>query len=331
MKKIITPILVLAFTALFAQNETVFTYGPYKVSKSEFVDVYSKNNISAKGNFDDKSIREYLDLYIKFKLKVQEAKDMKLNEKEAIIKEFETYRKQLAKSYLVDKKVTEQLLQEAYERAKKEVKASHILLRLAPDASPEDTLKVYQNAMGIRKQLIDGKEDFAKVAKEKSEDPSAKKNGGDLGYFSVLQMVYPFECGAYNTKKGNISMPVRTQFGYHLIKVDDVRPANGSIKTAHLFIKVPQSIIEDKNSTYKKKIDDIYAKLKAGEKFETLVAQFSEDPTTAQKGGELPWFTSGRMIKSYEDAAFALKANGDVSEPIRTAYGWHIIKRIDKN
>ena len=125
-------------------------------------------------------------------------------------------------------------------------------------------------------------------------------------------------------------MPVRTQFGYHLIKVDDVRPANGSIKTAHLFIKVPQNIIEDKNSTYKKKIDDIYAKLKAGEKFETLVAQFSEDPTTAQKGGELPWFTSGRMIKSYEDAAFALKANGDFSEPIRTAYGWHIIKRLDK-
>lgn len=171
---------------------------------------------------------------------------------------------------------------------------------------------------------------FAAAAKKNSEDPSAVDNSGDLGYFTSLQMVYPFETAAYKTPIGEISQPVRTRFGYHIIKVIDSRPNQGEILTAHIMVKFNKDMSDKDKENLKSKIDEIYSKVKAGEKFEDLARQFSDDKPSAEKGGQLQWFGSSRMPIEFEKAAFSLQNNGDVSEPFTTSYGWHIVKRIDK-
>jgi peptidyl-prolyl cis-trans isomerase SurA len=225
--------------------------------------------------------------------------------------------------------VTDQLVREAYDRMGQEVNASHILIRVNPDATPQDTLTAYQKVEKIRQQLAAG-EDFGKLAREVSEDPSARDNAGKLGYFTAMQMVYPFETVAYKTPVGQVSPPVRTRFGYHLIKVNDKRAAQGEIKVAHLMIRVNANAAKADSLTAKKKIDELYSRLKKGENWDKLVAQFSEDAGSAANGGELPPFGTGRMIPSFEEAAFRLQNAGDLAAPVQTPYGWHIIKLLEK-
>ncbi len=322
-------VLTLVTSVTLAQTDPVLmTIGGTNITKSEFEKVYKKNNKDV--SYDSKSVREYLELYINYKLKVREAEEEKLDTSESFINELKGYRKQLAQPYMTDKDVTDNLVKEAYERLKKDVRASHILFKLAPDALPKDTQAVYNKAMKVREKLVKGG-DFASAAKEFSEDPSAKDNNGDLGFFTGMQMVYPFESSAYNLKPGDISMPVRTRYGYHLIKVTDSRPAQGEIHTAHIMIKTQGNSEKDSsNIAARQKIDEIYAKLKSGEKFEDLASQFSDDKGSARSGGILPWFGTGRMVPEFEKAAFELKADGDYTAPVKTSYGWHIIKRLEK-
>lgn len=367
--------------ALFSQSNepVIMTINGKPVYKSEFENVYHKNN-GKEVNKEQKSVKEYVDLFSTFKMKVFEAEELGLDTNSAFKIELSGYRKQLAAPYLTDKNVNEALVQEAYDRMKTEVKASHILIRLAEDALPKDTIEAYTRLMIIH-DAITGKtpsaskiaeyeamlkkssfaltktstkqdtlnyntklnsvkniasiissspDKFAAAAKKTSEDPSAAENNGDLGYFTSLQMVYPFETMTYNTKPGDISKPVRTRFGYHIIKVADSRPNQGEILTAHIMVKFPKDASEKDKANLKTKIDEIYAKLKAGEKFEDAARQFSDDKPSAEKGGQLQWFGSSRMPIEFEKAAFALKNNGDYSEPFTTAYGWHIVKRLDK-
>ncbi len=318
-----------AFGVADAKDDVLFTYGKNNVHKAEFRYIYDKNNQGKKNAYSEASIKEYLDLYVNFKLKVREAEDLGIDTLEEIKKELATYRKQLAKSYLVDREVNEQLLREAYERLQEEVKARHILINVGLNAMPEDTLVAHEKILNIRKSIVDGK-DFGETAKELSEDPSAKENGGDLGYFTALQMVYPFENAAFNTPVGQISKPVRTRFGYHIVKTEDRRKSRGQILVAHIFIKIPKNAKPEQLTATQSKIDDIYNKLEAGGNFEQLAKQFSEDKTSASSGGNLPWFGAGRMVAAFENAAFSLKNNGDYSKPVNTEYGWHIIKRLDK-
>ncbi|GIV34981.1 MAG: peptidyl-prolyl cis-trans isomerase [Chitinophagales bacterium] len=319
--------------SLIAQNDSsdpiLFTFGDQAVRLSEFEYVYKKNNINDENAYTRQSLEEYLQLYINFRLKVKEAEALGMDTLKSIQEELAGYRTQLAKSYMQDREVTEQLLQEAYERMKTEVRASHILFRIEGEGLPSDTLKAYRKALDYRKRILNG-EDFEKLAREVSADPSAKENGGDIGYFSVLQTVYPFETAAYNTKVGEISLPVRTRFGYHLIKVTDKRPAQGKITVAHILIKVPDNATEQQEQEARKKAEDIYQRLQEGESFEELARKFSEDKLSAGKGGVLPEFGTGKMVLEFEKAAFALQKDGDISQPVRTKYGWHIIKRISK-
>jgi len=313
-------------------------------------------------------------------MKVFEAEANGLDTVTAFKTELAGYRKQLAAPYLTDKNVNEALLQEAYDRMKTEVKAAHILIRVAEDALPKDTIEAYTRLMIIRDAIMgktptavkiaeyenllkkssaaltktsnkqdtvnyntklnsikginsiasSGSDKFTAGAKKTSEDPSAADNGGDLGYFTSLQMVYPFENAAFKTNVGEITMPVRTRFGYHILKVSDKRPSQGEILTAHIMVKFGKEMQEKEKSNLKTKIDEIYTKLKAGEKFEELARQFSDDKPSAEKGGQLQWFGSSRMPIEFEKAAFALINNNDYSEPFMTTYGWHIVKRIDK-
>lgn len=298
------------------------------VTIAEFERIYKKNN-TKDNTIDAKSIEEYLELFINFKLKVTEAEKTGLDTSKSFKTELSGYRKQLAKPYLVDKDIDEGLLKEAYERMQSDVHASHILIKLDPGAAPKDTLEAWNKILKARKRVTDG-ESFDAVAKEVSEDPSAKDNAGNLGYFTAFQMVYPFESAAFNTKPGEISMPFKTNFGYHILKVHDKRKASGEIKTAHIMVITPKGTSPEDEEKAKKRIFDIHEKLKAGEDFTKVAKENSDDKGTASKGGDLPWFGTGRMVPEFEQAAFALKNNGDISAPVKTSFGWHIIKRIEK-
>ncbi len=344
MKRIVT--ILLLCTAAFVvkaqeKDPVLLTVGGKDVKLSEFNAIFNKNKTDEK--VTPESVKEYLDLYVKFKLKVREAEALGYDTLPKFQKELAGYRKQLAKPYLTDKKVTEVLIKEAYDRMKYDVRASHILIKLDADAFDNDTIEAYKKAMTVRKRIVKG-EDFAKVAKEVSADPSAKNNGGDLGYFSALHMVYPFESAAYNTPVGEVSKPVRTKFGYHIIKVTGKRPARGTIKVAHIMVKSTNNTakaidsegkkVESRNKNasadvQKQKIYEIYEKVKAGEDFAMLAKQYSDDKNSSRRGGELPEFNAGKMVPQFEEMAFSLKNDGDVSEPFLTQYGWHIVKRLN--
>ena len=310
------------------KDPILLTIGNKKIPKSEFDNIYNKNNNKDKPS-DEKSAAEYLELFINFKLKVTEAEELGLDSTSAFKTELQGYRKQLAQPYLTDNEVTESLIQEAYERMKFDVNASHILLRLDENALPKDTIEVYNKIMKIYDRISKG-EDFSQIAKVSSEDPSAKENGGDLGYFTALQMVYPFENLAFNTEVGQVSKPVRTKFGYHLIKVNDKRQARGQVQVAHVMIKLMANASAQDSAASKAKIDEIHSKLKQGADFAELAQNYSDDRGSAKKGGELPPFGTGRMVPEFENVAFGLPNQGDISSPFLTRFGWHIVKKIDK-
>jgi peptidyl-prolyl cis-trans isomerase SurA len=312
-------------------DQVLMTVAGKNITKSEFEAIYHKNN-NKSASADSKSLQDYLELFINFKLKVREAEELGLDTVAAFKNELEGYRKQLAAPYLTDNEVNDMLLKEAYDRMKKDVRASHILIKCDAAALPKDTLIAYNKAIAARNRILKG-EDFSKVARELSEDPSAKDNGGDLGYFTSMQMVYTFETAAFSAETNKVSMPVRTRFGYHIILKTDERPNQGQITVAHIMVKTPQkdAAVKDTSKTDPKaKIDEMYAKIKAGADFAEMAKQFSDDKGSAKKGGELPMFGTGRMVIEFEKAAFALKNDGDMSMPIQTQYGWHIIKRLSK-
>ncbi|MDQ3190706.1 MAG: peptidylprolyl isomerase [Bacteroidota bacterium] len=333
MKKsiVLTGIILWCCLSVFVKAQdkdpVLMTIGDKQVYLSEFLNIYNKNS-NRQTPDDEKALNEYLDLFVNFKLKVREAEALGLDTTSAFKNELAGYRKQLAQPYLTDNSVNDNLLMEAYERHKTEINASHILINLSQTALPKDTLAAYNKILKIRDRILKG-EDFAQIAKKVSEDPSAKENGGNLGYFTAMQMVYPFETAAFNTAIGEISMPVRSRFGYHLIKVLDKRPARGQILVAHIMIETPKDGSADAE-TAKTKIFEIYKKAKAGDDFAQLSSQYSDDKGSAKKGGELPWFGTGRMVPEFENASFQLEKKGDISEPFQTRFGWHIVKIIDK-
>lgn len=322
-------VLILTSNLLLAQSEEVLlTINDHKILKEEFVRIYEKNKTNLSTG-EITSVDDYLDLFVNFKLKVIEAEKLGYDTLPSFVKEFEGYKKQLARPYLLDNQKNEEIIKEAYERMQTEVRASHILVEVEQDALPEDTAQAYEKAMEIRRRILQG-EAFEVVAKGSSDDPSVKNNGGDLGYFTVFQMIYPFENAVYNTKVGEISMPVRTRYGYHIIQVTDKRKARGEVKVAHIMLTVPRDYSKEEEKQNKVLINELYHRIKQGEDFAELAKEYSEDRGSARKGGELPWFSTGRMVKEFEDAAFALSSIGEVSQPVRTGFGWHLIKLLDK-
>lgn len=311
-------------------KEVLFTIDNKPYYTDEFIRVYNKNLDLVKDE-SQKDLNQYLDLFIGYKLKINKAYKLGLQNGMSYQNELKSYRTQLSKNYTSDSKVTKELVEEGYNRSLKEIKAAHILILVDEYAAPEDTLKAYRQALDLRQRALKG-EDFGKLAAEFSQDPSAKENKGDLGYFSAFRMVYPFETAAYKTPKGSISNPVRTRFGYHLIKVEDVRDNRGEVTVAHIMILNPATT-DNKADLDKPKntIQEIYKKLKQGEKFEDLAKQFSEDKSSSSKGGVLNRFGSGQLSsEEFEAVAFSLTAANPVSEPFQSQFGWHIVKLIEK-
>lgn len=304
----------------------IFSYGDEIVYSDEFMRVFNKNK-REKNAPTQQDIAEYLDLYVKFKLKVAEAYSRKMDTVPSFINELAGYREQLAQPYLTDKSVTDMLVRQAFDRSQQEVNASHLLINCPLDAKPADSLAAYQKILGLRNRIEKG-EEFGSIATQYSEDPSAKSNAGNLGYFTAFQMIYPFENAAFSTSVGSVSMPIRTRFGYHLVHVIDRRKSLGDMKVGHIMIKYYN---EGQIDSTKKRIDAVLTKLQAGADWNITVEEFSEDFNTNGKGGELSWFsrTTSNVPDEFKDVAYGLEKDGDFSAPFKTKFGWHIIRRAE--
>ena len=324
MKKLL---LILAAAALPVAGvaQELFRVGTKTVSKAEFQYVYGKNK-DVGANIDPKTESEYLDLYVQFKRKVAAAEAMGRDTMPSFVNEYNGYYKQLLKPYLTDKNVDERLVQEAYERMQWDMRASHIMVDCAENALPSDTLRAYKQIMGIKDRLDRG-EPFTQLAALSTDTYSAER-GGDLGWFTVFGMVYPFESAVYTAPEGQVVGPIRTQFGYHLIRVTGKRPARHTMQAAHILILDTES---EPNPEAKQQIDEVYAKLQAGEPFAAAAMKYSEDPTTAKQGGRLAPFGINQMLPEFEDAAFSLTDDGTYSAPFKTKLGWHIVQRVGRN
>lgn len=319
--KIFTTLFLITSFTVFSQKDSdvLFSVDGETVSVLEFKNVYQKN-LNLIQDKDQKSVKENLDLYIDFKLKLKEAYRLKLNETRTYNREIETYKNQLIAPYLQDTAYLSKLVKDAYYRTKYKVNVSHILVKVSRNATPADTLIAYNKIQKARKEILSGK-DFKKVALSYSDDQSVKTNFGNLGFFTAFKMVYPFENIAYQTKVGQLSEPFKTNYGYHLLKVNDLQLSEGEVEVAHLLIR-------DQSRKGKYKIDSIYTSLQNGADFEKLVVQYSDDKSSVSKGGKLSKFGVGKMLKPFEQASFKLKKPGDVSMPFTTQYGWHIVKLI---
>ena len=288
---------------------------------SEFTYIYEKNN-GEEADYSKESIEEYLDLFINFKLKVEKAKKLKLDTIQALISELAGYRKQLAKSYLMDREITQRIIDEMWNRRQWDVQVSHILYKLRKNPTQQELSYAFDKAIATKKSIQDGK-DWKVAVEEESQDNNSKSSGGNLGYLTAwLPMgFYELENAAYSLSLNEISDPIITRLGVHLIKVEDRRDAFGKIEVAHILAR-------DENGNSKEKIDLVYNKIQEGEDFFELAKTYSDDKTSSHNGGMLKPFGINTFERAFEEAAFALEEDGQISEPVRTRFGWHIIKRI---
>ena len=321
---------VLLMNAAVAQNNdpVLMTIGKESVTKSEFIKAYQKNSSLSEATEAD--LREYLRLYADYRMKVQEAKALQLDTAKAFQKEWEAYKNQYAQQYLIDTEVSDQLLEETTERARYHVRASHILVRLSPNASPKDTLAAYHKIMKIREEIVNGL-NFNEAAVLYSEDESARDfvnpqtkrrqpgNRGELGYFSALEMIYPFETAAFTTPVGQVSMPVRTQYGYHLVYVQDKIPAVAKIFVSQIFIKDSVAMKPDVNhDAVMAKYAQIKQKFQQGMSFKDLAAEYSEDNATKNNGGRMEPFTPNRRPGNFVYAAIKYMIKNRLSRDSRS-------------
>lgn len=327
MRKLVLTCLTSCVCVLSADAQALFTYGTRSVSKEEFLRVYKKNSINKKPDMSDTALRSYLNLYALFRMKVAEADKQQLDTVATIDNELNNYRKQLAKNYLTDEQITTKLYHEAYDRMKEDVRIAHIMISCPPGT---DTTSAYRKIDSISKAIESGKATFEAMAKEFSDDKGSKDNGGEIGYITAMKIVYPIESMAYNTPVGKISKPFKSQFGYHIMKVIDRRPSRGQIKVAQIMIRTPKSKGEEGIGAARLRADSVLVMLKNGQRFSDLVMKYSEDQYSVKDSGVLKPFGAGDMVAEFENAAFALKKPGDVSAPVRTEYGFHIIKLIEK-
>lgn len=326
LRKIIT---ASVFTGCLATThaQTLFTYGTRPVSKEEFLKAYNKNNTEATPS--DQSYREYLDLYIRFKIKVQAALDAKLDTLPNQQAELAAFRSQVVESYMNDEASINVLIDEAIDRSAKDIHIAHIFVAAGASATAEQAKQALQKINAAHAQLQKG-DDFEKTALAYSEDPSVKINKGDLGFITTLVLPYEMENLVYNTSVGRFTAPLRGKNGFHIFKVLGERKAIGKIKAAQILIAFTPDATDSQKQEAAKKADSLYNALQQGSDFKQLAALFSGDNLTFQNGGEMMLFGVGRYTPAFENAAFALAKDGDISRPVPTEFGYHIIKRLQR-
>jgi peptidyl-prolyl cis-trans isomerase SurA len=335
MKSLITGILLSLSCILHAQ--TLFTYGPHKVGKDEFLKAFRKNNPA--GHATDSLVRDYLDMYIRFKLKVRVALDLKMDTLYNQQADLESFRRQIEAPFLTDAATLQTLAEEAYRRSLTEIRVSHIFIPFRTDfaantGSPPtptaaDSSRAKQVLDEVENRIKKG-ESFEKLAREFSGDPEAAKNGGDIGFITVFTLPYAFENTVYALPENGVSGPVISRAGYHIFKKNGQRPAVGRIKAAQILLAYPPDASQAEQDKQRKLADSLYQVLRSGGSFEALARQFSNDKTTAPAGGVMPEFGTGYFDPVFEKAAFSLQHNGDISLPVQTSFGYHLIRRDDR-
>ncbi len=337
MKKTIVIIIFAAILTvlnfnIYAQDEIVAKIAGEPITLKDYEIQYLKSvaDLSSIEKLTMKEKKDYLNLLVKYQLKVKDARDRGLMNDPDTKKEIDEFRKNYLIAFLVDRKITDPFVEKLYERKKIEVRASHILINLVSPFSAEDSIRAYEKANIVLARLQSG-EDFSALARELSDDPSAYKNGGDLYYFTGGMTVPEFEDVVYSLNPGEYSKePVRTMFGLHIIKLTDKKPRVHSIRASHiLFLDKRDSLgkINDSNIAYNKAMN-ILNQLKNGGDFYKLAVENSEDPGSSQKGGDLGFFERRRMVQQFDSVAFSLKP-GEISDIVRTPFGFHIIKVTD--
>lgn len=330
MQKYLIPVILILVshqTVSVAQDDVLFTIDGIPVYLEEFERVFNKN----KGvpGYENMPVDAYLDMYVNFRLKVLEALRLGYDEQQAFIDELSGYRKQLARPYLQDQEMIDRLVRDAYERTVNEINASHIWMTLPENPSPEDTLRVYNKILDVRKRIMNG-EVFEKVAAETSEDPSFAGNHGNLGWFSAFMMIFPFEDAAFKTAAGEISMPVRTSYGYHIIKVNEKRISPGEILLAHIMVRSGMDQDEATAGAAEEKIYRYYDLIRHGLDFGETARLYSEDTESSQNGGRMRWIRSGELPPDIEEQVYMLRDSADFTQPLRSIYGWHIFQLLGK-
>lgn len=315
--------LFACITAIHAEDKVLFTVADTKVNTSEFEYIYQKNNFNNKADYSRKSLEDYLNLYVNFRLKVKEAVAEGLDTNDRFKEELNTYEKQLVDSY-VEKDMMDKLIKQEYERSKTDVNVSHIFIQ----PFENNWSAAYDKALDIYNQIKKGLS-FEEAVKF-SEDKQSADKGGKIGWFNSYQISLPeVEEAVYNLKVGEVSLPVKTRVGYHILKLNETRPARPRLKVAIIKRFFP---IKDTSAQAKQAQEDtiryVYSKIKNGESFEKMVAQYSEDESTRYTNGALDWFGINVYAKIFEETAYALK-DGEVATPFKTATAWYIIKRLE--
>lgn len=309
------------------QGEILLTIGGKAVQKDELVYLISKGkgNETATPGLSREEFEENFELFVNYKLKVREAETLGLDQSQEFQNEFGSFKETLIAPFLIKNSLEEGELRKTYSRMQEVVRASHILFQFPPNATTEDSMIVLKMALKVKNEIENGG-DINSLALQYSDDPSAKSNRGDLGYFTSLQMVQPFEDAAFGLQTGKVSDPVLTNFGYHIIQVKDRKPNPGQVRVSHILVRFdPQVAAQEDNA--RRKISDIYSEIqKESTVWEEIVKTFSEDPGTKENGGLLPWFGIGAMIPEFEMAAFSLNEIGEISPPLKTQYGYHILR-----
>lgn len=324
-KLLISTLLIgTALLATAAKDPVLMKINGKDVKLSEFEYLYHKNN---QQQVEKETLDQYVDRFVTYKLKVADAEAEKLDTLPAFKRELDGYRDEIVKPFLEDTTVKERLIHEAYERYKVNVNIDHLMLSLGKDFA--DNKKQLAFADSLRNELKNGAVWDTIVAKY-SIDPSRSRNNGHYGFITAGSFPYSFELGAFTTPVGEISQPIRTDFGYHLVRVNSVRNDEGTVRARHILRLFPRkpNVTDEEKAAVKAKIDSIYALVQAGENFEELAKKFSEDPGSAKRGGDLGFFGRGRMVPEFENTSFSLK-DGEISAPVMTTYGWHIIQRVE--
>jgi len=306
-------------------SQTLFTYGKKVVDKEEFIRAYNKNKTPVADK--EKALREYLDLYIKFKLKVNAALDLKLDTLPQLVYDAQSFRSQIEDSYLNNEKALNDLLAEAFIRSQKDLRVLHFFIPVTADQKPDDTLKIYKSITGLYNSLAAGKADYAALIN--TEPVKAKQS--DIGFITAFTLPYEYENIAYSLHVGQVSKPYRSKNGWHVFKVIEERKAVGKWKAAQILLAIPPQGSDAEKKILEKRADSIYRLLQNGADFAALARQFSDDKITYTNGGELPEFGTGKFDLAFENEIFKLSRNGDISKPFLTPYGYHIVKRLSQN
>jgi peptidyl-prolyl cis-trans isomerase SurA len=318
-------LLLVCGSLLPVSAQTLFTYGPYKADAKDFLRAFNKNNSNVSGN-KAQAMKEYLDLYIKSKLKVREAYERRYDTLMTIRTEVENLRAQIAEGFMTDPEIINRLQKEAFQRSLKNIKVAHIFISFRNSAGVTDTLAAFNKKDQILGRLQKG-EDFGKLAKEVSDDPTAKSNNGEIGYVTAFTLPYDFENVIYATAPGKISAPVRSKIGYHIFKNLEERKSPGKMKARQILLAYPPDATATTKQQLAKLADSLYKRLLAGDAFAPLATAYSNDYISAANGGIMPDISVGQYDPVFEKNLWALAKDGAISKPFQTSHGWHILKR----